>query len=225
MTELPTDLTIFYCEQGSPEWHAAKLGVPSASRFADVAAGGDGLTRARYMRQLAGEIMTGVPAENFLSGAMLRGKEMEARVRAQYAMLYDRLIEPTGFFKRGLKTGFAGASTDGLIGNDCVLEVKTKAPELLIELLKDGRVPAENMPQCQGNMLVTGRSYCELVIGYVPEPGALLKSAPGLPMFRRRVARDPSRIAKLEVALEVFNEELAEMVERLRTYHQRGSWR
>lgn len=210
------DIEIIDCAQGTPEWHEAKLGIPSASKFSDVMAGGEGKTRSKYMRQLAGELRTGVTREDFRGAAMDRGTAQEPELISLYSMMANVEVQPIGFIKRPLRIGFAGCSPDGLIGKDGLVQIKSAAPDILIDIMKAGRVPPEHLPQCQGEMLVTGRVWCELVIGNSATGGR-----PGdlpMPLFRRRIKRDPSYIARLTVAIETFNEELAEMVEWLRRY-------
>src|SRR5687768_10326674 len=63
--------------QGSDAWRGLRLGMPTASRFADILAQGKGLTRRKYLYELAGEIMTGETNETFNSMHMERGKLME----------------------------------------------------------------------------------------------------------------------------------------------------
>lgn len=204
------NIEIFSAEeypQGSPEWRSLKCGIPSASNFKRVMAGGDGKVRSDYMRRLAGEIITGLPAEEHRNTYMDRGNAMEPELRDLYAMIAD--VEPVqvGFVKRTMPWGTVGASPDSMVGDDGCVEFKSEAPHLLIETMRDGRIPTEHLPQCQGTMLVTGRQWCDLVCGYS-----------GMPIFRRRIKRDSSYIARLEVALEVFATDLQNMVKWIRSY-------
>ena len=170
-------------------------------------AGGDGKTRAQYMREKAGEVITGLPAERYKSAAMERGSRMEPEIRSAYGLLIGKEPEIVGFVRRKMRVGFAGCSPDCFVGDDIVTEFKTLNPPALIELLQHPRVPPEHVAQCQGAMLVTGRKFCELVIGYG-----------SMPLFRRMIKRDTSYCARLEVGIETFNQELAKMVTWLRNY-------
>lgn len=193
--------------QGTPEWKALRVGKITASRFADAVAGGDGKVRQKYLKELAGEVMTGEPAETFKSRAMDRGTEMESSLRATFQIETGLQVEQISFARRRRPYGVIGASPDGLVGADAGLEIKKAEPHVLIDILRAGRVPPEHVPQLQGNMLVTGRPFWWLAIGF-----------PGMPMFRRKVARDTAHIARLEVGLETFQQELDEMVAWLRNY-------
>ena len=87
-------------QQGSPEWHAARCGVVTASNFKAVLTKGSGKTRANYMRKLAEEIITGrVAPPAFESEAMQRGVDLEPDARQAYdscLAILDDLPEPDG---------------------------------------------------------------------------------------------------------------------------------
>jgi len=194
---------IIECEQGSPEWFEARRGIPTASRYGDVLAEGKGVMRARYMRQLAGEIITEEPMETYKNDKMERGKKHEPDLRKRYAFDHDVDVEQVGFLRSNMIA--TGCSPDGLVGVDGMLEIKSSEPDLLIELLDSGRAPTQHMPQIQGNLWITGRDWCDLVIGW-----------PKLPLFTARVKRDEPYMANLRRELERFNQELNEMVTRIR---------
>ena len=60
-------------EQCSSEWYQARLGIPTASRFKDILAKGEGKTRNKYLYQLAGELATGQPTEEYTNVHMELG--------------------------------------------------------------------------------------------------------------------------------------------------------
>lgn len=198
-------LQIIDCEQGSPEWHAARLGIPTASMFSTVMAsgkaGGPSLTRAKYMRELVGERITGTPNEGYNNAHMDRGKAMEAEARALYAFLHDEPLQQVGFIRNGDK----GCSPDSLAGKSGLVEVKTALPHILIETLLADRAPPEHTPQCQGGLWVAEREWIDLVIYW-----------PKMPLFVKRAYRDEPYIATLAKAVSLFNEELAELEATIR---------
>ena len=147
------DLQIFDCEQGSDAWHEARRGVPTASRFADVLAGGKQLMRGKYLRTLAGEIITGECAESYSNAHMERGHEMESDAVILYAFEHDVQPMTCGFMRRGR----AGASPDRLLGDDGLIEVKSKLPHLQIEVLEANKLPPEHVAQVQGELWISGR--------------------------------------------------------------------
>lgn len=196
-------MQILDIEQGTPEWFAARAGVPTASMFATVLAKGEGKTRRTYMMKLAGELLTGEPMENYSNGYMERGKEMEDEARDLYAFRQDVEPQQVGFIRNGAK----GCSPDSLIGNDGMVEIKTKAPHLLIEVLLKGEFPPEHKAQCQGQLWVAEREWVDLAVYYRK-----------MPLFIRRATRDEEYIKTLSDAVDRFNDELAATVESIRSY-------
>lgn len=194
-----SNLQIFNCEQGSPEWFECRRGIPTASKFKDVLAKGQGLTRRKYLYTLAGEILTGEPGESFSNEHMERGHAMEDDARQQYAFQRDVEPERVGFMRRGS----AGCSPDSLIGVDGLLEIKTKLPHLHLEALESNRLPPEHVAQVQGQLWISGRQWCDFVSYW-----------PRLPLFCIRVPRDDAYIDTLTVEVEAFNAELSAIVRK-----------
>jgi YqaJ-like viral recombinase domain len=194
-------IEVFDFAQGSAEWFAARLGIPTASCFADILAKGQGKTRRSYMMKLIGEIMTGEPSENFSNGHMERGKEMEPDARNLYAFHLD--VEPVqvGFIRNGRK----GCSPDSLVGSNGMSEIKTKLPHLQVEVLLADRLPPEHIPQCQGNLWVAEREWIDFV-SYWPK----------MPLFVKRVYRDEIYIKNLAAEVDLFLAELDTYLATLR---------
>jgi hypothetical protein len=205
-------LQIITCDQGTPEWFAARLGIPTASEFSTVMAQGKGgspsLTRKTYMMKLAGERLTGEPMDSYSNGHMERGKEWEAEARERYA--FEREAEPeiVGF----IRNGEMGASPDSLVGGSGLLEIKTKAAHLQVELLTKGPdyFPPEFKAQTQGQLMVAEREWVDL--------GVYCRK---LPLFLVRAVRDEPYIANMRGEIDRFNDELAELVENVRRYGAR----
>jgi len=200
-------MEIVTCDQGSPDWFAARAGIVTASEFQTLLmkgkGGGESATRRTYMRKLAGEIITGEPMESFTNAHMERGKVMEQEARDLYAFMTDAEPQQIGFIRSGRK----GASPDSLIGDNGGLEIKTRLPHLMIELLESGEVPNEHIAQVQGGMWVAEREWWDFVAYW-----------PKLPLFVKRVYRDEAYIKKLADAVEQFNAELDALVSRIKAY-------
>lgn len=196
-------IQVFDMEQGGDEWLAARLGIPTASKFATVMAKGEGKTRNEYMRRLAGEILTGEPSETFHNAHMERGKVMEDEARELYAFIHDADIKRVGFIRSGQK----GASPDSLVGEDGGLEIKTALPHIQIERLEKNRLPPEHVAQVQGNIWIGGREWWDFC-SYWPK----------LPLLKVRVYRDDSYIKTMSGEIDRFNDELAALVERIRNF-------
>lgn len=196
---------IVECEQGSEEWRRARMGIPTASMFATVMAsgkgGGESKTRRKYMLQLAGEILTGEPMENYSNEHMERGKEMEAQARNAYAFQTDAELQKVGF----IRCGKMGCSPDSLRDKDGMVEIKTALPHLLIDMHMRGEFPPEHRAQCQGNLLVAQRAWIDIVVFW-----------PKMPLFIARVHRDDVYIRAMEATIREFNAELAYVVSTMR---------
>ena len=195
-------------EQGSESWFALRAGIPTASEFATVMAkgkeGGRSITRDKYMRQLAGEILTGEPApEGYTNAFMERGKALEDEARDLFGFIRDVELQRVGFIRNDNK----GASPDSLIGAASGLEIKVAIPAVQIERLQRGTLPSEHVAQVQGTLLVSER-----------ETWNFMSYCPKLPPLIVTVRRDEEYIRKLSLAIDQFNEELAELVERVRNY-------
>ena len=198
-------LEIIDCGQNSPEWYAARLGIPTASRFKDVIAKGQGLTRRKYLYTLAGERLTGEPAESYSNEAMERGHALEAEARERYALQRDAEPQLVGFMRRKVGEHWIGASPDALLGEDGLLEIKTKAPHLQLECLDGGRLPPDHVAQVQGQLWVSGRQWADFV-SYWPK----------LPLFVVRVERDDAYIATLSAEVMAFCAELEALTNKYR---------
>lgn len=193
-------LEVFTFDQGTPEWHECRRGIPTASEFKSVLAKGEGKTRRAYMLRLIGERLTGECAETYTNGHMERGKEMEAEARNVYSFLHDVEPELVGFLRNGDK----GASPDSLVGDVGLLEVKTKLPHLQVEVLLGDRLPPEHVAQVQGALWVAEREWLDFV-SYWPK----------LPVFIKRVYRDEPYITKLAAEVAAFNDEMLGLLEKL----------
>lgn len=200
-------LTVIDCEQGSPEWFHARMGIPTASMF-DTIIGvkkepRDKKSRRTYMLKLAGEIVTGEPMDSYSNNHMERGKAMEDEARNLYAFMKDAEPQRIGFIRNGPK----GCSPDSMLSVDGMLEIKTKLPHLMIDCLFEDKFPPEHKAQCQGALWVCEREWVDIAVYW-----------PKLPLFVKRAYRDEAFIRDLSQAVDDFNCELAEMVERVRRY-------
>lgn len=204
-------MKIIDCIQGTPEWHQARAGIPTASEFKKVlrergkTKGSESVERLNLIRRLAGERITGDPATSYSNAYMERGKEMEPQARDDYAFINDVTPEIVGFVT--LDDGSAGASPDSFIGADGMLEVKTAEPHILLGHMERGEVPAEHRAQIQGGLWVCERDWLDLIIYW-----------PKMKPFIVRAHRDEAYIRDLASAVAAFNEEVAAVVERYQQY-------
>lgn len=196
-------------EQGSPDWYELRLGTPTASCAAMVLRDADAKTRVEYMRKLAGELMTGKPAEGkIVTAAMQRGNDMEPLAREHYERSYLITVERVGFVRRRLPSGrFVGCSPDGLLSRRSRgLEIKTVAPHLLIPLLEPtASIPSEHLAQVRWTQWVCDLDAVDLLLFYE-----------GMPPRSFTVKRNEAAIAEVAAAAEVFDHELHRLYAKLR---------
>lgn len=198
-------------QQGTPEWFAARAGCVTASRMADVMARtktGYGAARANYMADLIVERLTGAKTEGFTSAAMQWGTETEPQARAAYAFMMDADVAEAGFDLHPTIPDL-GASPDGYVGNDGLIEIKCPNTATHLDTLLNDAVPQKYLLQMQTQMACTGRKWCDFV-----------SFDPRLPdemqLWVKRVPRDADLIAEIEAEAVKFLGELAAKLDALR---------
>jgi putative phage-type endonuclease len=190
-------------EQGTEEWFAARLGRVTASKVQDIVARtktGYAASRDNYLAQLVCERLTGKGAESFSTPAMAHGTETEPLARAAYEMANSVLVDEVGFVPHP-SIIMAGASPDGLVGDDGLLEIKCPNTATHIETLLSQTVPGKYNTQMQFQMACTDRSWCDFVSfdNRLPQE---------LQMFVKRVPRDNMYIRLMEEEIIKFLNEL-----------------
>lgn len=196
--------------QGSPEWFAARCGRVTASRVADLMARtktGWGASRANYMAELIAERLTGSTAPGFTNAAMQWGTDTEPHARAAYAARTGLGVVEVGFVEHP-EIDMSGASPDGLVGEDGLLEIKCPNTATHLDTLLTGAVPAKYVTQMQWQMACTGRDWCDFV-SFDP------RLPDNMALFIHRVERDLSQILDLETEVSAFIAELDRKVDAL----------
>lgn len=209
--------------QGSPEWFTERLGKVTASRVADVVArtkSGWGASRGNYMAELVAERLTGVKVEGFTNAAMQWGTDHEADARLAYEFMTNATVEPASFVPHPTIAD-TGASPDGYVAADGLVEVKCPQTAQHIETLLGQAVPGKYVTQVQWQMACTGRLWTDFVSFDPRMPGSMS-------LFIKRVPRDDKTIADLERDVTDFLNELRLTVHRLRSKYdpetvERGS--
>lgn len=199
--------------QGSDEWHQARLGKVTASKVADVIAktkSGVSASRANYAAQLIVERLTGEPTEGFSNAAMAWGTEKEPEARRAYAFHHDAEVEEVAFVVHP-RISESGASPDGLVGPDGLLEIKCPTTATHLETLITGRPAGKYVTQMMWQMACTDRQWCDFA-SFDPRLPEELR------LFVVRVPRDDEMIAMLETEVTAF---LAEIDARLNELNAR----
>jgi len=142
-----------------------RVGCITASRIADMMAGGKGLTRARYAAQLASERMTGKPHRfNFTTSAMSHGVEFEPAARIKYELKNGVMVEGTGKeFVRHPFIKMAGCSPDGLVDSDGLVEIKNPETHTFFKYWITGEIPQDYRWQMLMQLACTRRKWVDWV--------------------------------------------------------------
>lgn len=200
-------------EQRSDEWFAARLGKVTASRVADVIAKtktGPSASRENYSTQLVLERLTNKQADSYTNAAMQWGTETEPMARQAYELKRGLFVNETGFVDHPT-IEMSGASPDGLVGTDGLIEVKCPNSATHMETMLTQKVPAKYIPQMMWQMACTGRNWCDFV-SYDP------RFPENLQIFIERVTYDPTYVRMLELEITQFLDEVTKKVEILRKF-------
>jgi putative phage-type endonuclease len=198
-------------EQGSPEWFAARCGKVTASRVADVIAKtktGWGASRKNYLAELVAERLTGTTAQGFTNAAMQWGTDTEPQARAAYEFFRDADVDQVGFVDHP-SIVMSGASPDGLVGADGLIEIKCPNTATHIDTLLEGSCATKYVTQMHWQMACTGRQWCDFV-SFDP------RLPEDLRLFVTRIERDEIRIGELEEMVSEFLAELDGTIAALR---------
>lgn len=186
-------------EQRTDDWFAARLGKVTGSRVSDVIAKtktGYSTSRANYLAQLAIERMTGQQTESYSNAAMEWGTTQEPFARNAYETLTGNLVEEVGFVIHP-EIDMSGASPDGLVGGNGLIEIKCPNSATHIEYIRNEKAPAKYLPQMAFQMACTGREWCDFM-SYDP------RMPDGLQIFLVRYHRDDEYIKEIESEIVKF---------------------
>ena len=188
-------------EQGGEEWLAVRRGILTASEMRLIMTptmrpASNDKERA-HLFELLGQRITGYTEPHYISDDMLRGHEDEIEARIRYAEHFAP-VTACGFVTNDDHGVVIGYSPDGLVGDDGLIECKSRRQKYQIETILADEVPAEYLLQCQTGLLVTGRKWLDFI-----------SYCGGLPMFVKRVWPCPEiHRAILDAAL-AFEQRLA----------------
>ncbi len=196
-------MRIIECVQGDPVWINARLGLPTASNFDRIITptGKPSAQAPKYLAKLVAEWFLGESLDDYQSGFMERGTELEPQARAFYEFDTEQTVREVGLCLTDF--GNAGCSPDGLVGDDGGLEIKTPSAEVHMGYVIGG-MPTDYFVQVQGCLWVTGRSWWDLQAWN-----------PALPKVRVRYHRDEKFINALAVEVDAFADRLSDAREKL----------
>lgn len=207
-----TALKIINCEQGTPEWKAARVGRITASRVKDILAKGKGgaesASRVDLRMQIACEILTGEPQEDaFFSKEMQWGIDQEPYARAAYQIDNDGItVDQVGMVIHP-KDDRCAASPDGMVNWDGVnapeglAEIKCPKTKTHVGYIQAGVVPSEYEPQMMWQLGCTGAQWNDFV-SFDP------RLPEHLQLYICRLPRNEARIAEIEQEVDRFLNEV-----------------
>ncbi len=153
-------------EQGTDEWHSLRAGIPTASNASKLLTSGCAPSKSLqgYAEMLAGEMYCGHSLNTFEGNQYTQfGHDMEEEARLSYSLETGNDVTQCGFVTDDL--GQYGCSPDALCGEDGLVEIKNLPKKHISALLywkKHGRTPPDYLMQCQFQLFVTGRDFCDL---------------------------------------------------------------
>ena len=197
-------------EQGSEAWLKSRMGKVTASRVADVIAktkSGYSTSRENYCVELALERLTGTRTESFSNAAMAWGTETEPLARAAYEAMTGAIVDEVGMVPHP-SIELTGASPDGLIDDDGLLEIKCPNSATHAKTLLSRKPDGKYLTQMFWQMACTGRQWCDFA-SFDPRFPAALQ------LFITRIPRDNEKISELEAEVVLFLSEVDAMVQKL----------
>jgi putative phage-type endonuclease len=201
-------------EQGTDEWLAERAGHVTASKINDCMMAKTTAGYQNYMAQIVCERLTGQPVETFKSDAMQYGNDTEPQARAFYELETGNDVQECGFIKHP-DIDWSGASPDGLIGDDGLVEIKCPQQAKHMKNLLGGTIDKGYRLQMQWQMECTGRSWCDFVSFNPSFPDHLRINI-------ERVDRDEKLIAEMRGAVQAFLEEIDAKMTALRGRRAHG---
>jgi putative phage-type endonuclease len=202
--------------QGSDEWFACRAGKVTASRVADVISKGRGgeesASRRNYKAELVCERLTGKKTEGFTTKAMADGVDREPLARALYESKYAVFVDEVAFVEHPT-IAMAGASPDGLVGEEGCIEIKSPQMATHIDYFKAGVPVSKYIPQMAWQLACTGRKWVDFV-SFNPDFPDYLQ------LFVVRYHRDDDYIRQVESEVMKFLVEVDEEVIKLQKVKQ-----
>lgn len=157
------------CEQGSEEWLAARLGIPTGTGIKNIVSnsGQRSASWVNYLAELVAESIEGAK-ESVKTAAMERGNQLEPLARMEYEFeTGNDVVQVGGVYLNADKELMI--SPDGLIPSlRKGLEIKCPRMKTHIKYLLEGGVPSEYVIQVQSALWVTGYESWDFV-SYCPE--------------------------------------------------------
>ena len=197
-------------DQRTDEWYLNRLGKVTASRIADATAKtktGEAATRANYRLELVTERLTGQKTDSYSNSYMQWGIEQEPNARQAYEAKFSEFVIETGFHDH-LSIKMSGASPDGLVAEDGLIEIKCPASNTHVSYISSGNIPEKYRKQMAWQLACTGRKWCDFV-SYDP------RMPEGLQLWVKRYEPTQEEIAQLETEVVEFLKSVDELQQQI----------
>lgn len=199
-------------QQHSAEWWAIRCGKVTASRIGDIMArtqrGAHTAARGHYLKEKVAERIIGRPRDRKKVASLDARLDLEPDARAAYEFYNDCVVDVVGFIEHP-RIPNAGASPDGLVGDDGGIEIKACDAEMHIEIVTADAINPDYIYQCHFNMACTERSWWDFT-AFNPEMPEELK------LHVKRIARDDIMIANIEQGVIEFLAEVDQKVAQVK---------
>jgi putative phage-type endonuclease len=203
-------MIILNIEQQSEAWHEARCGRVTGTRFKSLVAGESTATYKDLVTNIACEIITNKQEETYSNAIMEHGIETEPIARKEYENLFDCEVKQIGFMipDEGHKYHeWVGISPDGVTSDNGMIEIKCPIAKTHLGYIEDNRLPAEYRHQVQGQLFVTGFTYCDF-----------MSFVEGMKSFVIRVYPDVELFKEFEKRLDILIEEVKSKLEKYHKY-------
>lgn len=186
--------------QSNSAWLPSRVGHATGSHANDILDfrkdGKPGAKHIQYIADLVTERATSRAVDRPVNKWMIRGQELEPQARSAYEDETGILVQPAAFILHPT-IEYAGATPDGFIGRDGLLEIKVPAPQTFVRWRMAGEIPEEHVAQMTFQLAVTKRQWVDFC-AWCPEV------EPRLQLFIRRFEPDPAEVAALESKVKEF---------------------
>ena len=189
-------------EQGTDEWAELRCGLLTASEMKLIVtptlkvANND--KQKLHLYELLAQRINNYTEPQYYNDAMLRGHEDEIYAKEAYIAP----VEECGFITND-KWGFTlGFSPDGLVGEDGLIEIKSRIQKHQTKTILEDVVPSEYMLQIQTGLLVSDRKWVDFV-----------SYCAGMPMFIKRVYPDFEIQTAITEAAILFHAKMEDLME------------
>lgn len=199
----------FDVEQGTEEWLSLRCGILTASEMRLIVAPtlntASNDKERSHLFELLGQRITRHVEPRYIGDDMLRGQWDEVEARIKYREHFAPVTE-CGFITNDDHGFVIGYSPDGLVGDDGLIECKSRRQKFQVETISTDQVPDEYMLQIQTGFLVSGRKWLDFV-----------SYCGGMPMYVKRVFPDAAIQGAILDAARSFE---ARIAVRLEEYHE-----